>query len=557
MDRLSNELLGEIFLWCIKVPLSQSPTSILTPGPHEAPLVFLSVCKQWRKQAQGHPRLWTEVVIRVPLGPRTLIAPPPGSSSPTAYIAYQQAWAGWEHRVFQVARGINQWLKRSVGLPLNLYLDNRAREAVPRTPVEASRNFMALLGLYRTIIGQEHRWRSIVASLEYGSVLWEYLFCGAKDETRGTRCPLLEDVNLRVEMNTVFNTNNSIWPEYNSDSYTIVTSAPNLRSLKTGSMPLTIHNIISVFPPWRNLTSLGLLEASPREVLYILRGCPLLYDCNFVNTTPDQDIDDTIDIFKAMRRQPMVMYHLKHAFFQGFNPALMNQISARMKAPNLYHLGLANVTCAHLPWRQCNSQICDMIVECGESLRSLNLDHYCVSKEHLRTYLTKARNLEKLIMDYQERGNGGNYYCWYADGMFDAELLRAMTGPLVDTMQAEGYQVLLPNLVELACYAPVSDQGPVFDKDTMLRFLASRQPPYVSVNALAVLRIMIFQCKVFGKHTDSESRREAVNLGDVLRKRGIGSERFYARAAVLVVPQETNDSNGGDLWSMLPGFVYT
>ncbi|KAF9066952.1 hypothetical protein BDP27DRAFT_1174984, partial [Rhodocollybia butyracea] len=92
--RLPVEILTEIFTHCL--PSKHIPPSSLIM---EAPLVLLSVCREWRTVALSTPRLWCSPRIRLPSSGHLTDA-----------------------KLKPHHTGIEQWLDRSGSLPLFLSL---------------------------------------------------------------------------------------------------------------------------------------------------------------------------------------------------------------------------------------------------------------------------------------------------------------------------------------------------------------------------------------------------------------------------------------------------
>ncbi|RXW18346.1 hypothetical protein EST38_g7515 [Candolleomyces aberdarensis] len=558
MDRLSDEILGEIFLWCI--PIGNGSRTTIDQCPQDAPLVLLLVCRRWKSEAKSNPRLWTSIALHVPRRPGPLRTPPTSSPEYAPYIA---AWAEWWHRVRDVARGLRVWIKRSCTLPLDVYVDNTGREPVPITPEQDTNNNTILVCLYGPLLKEEYRWRSLHASVDYESLLWGFLFRREPEDTPGGLYPLIEDVKLDIGMKSEFNDQELEYPRVDSGLSTVICRSPTVRSVHTGSTPLRILDLPFILPFWGNITNIGFIEAAPEEVVQIFKTCPLLQKCKLV--CPDIDLEDEVDVV-VIHSKTIVMSYLSEAYFQDYTSFRMNQISVRVEAPYLKHLGLANTMCDHAPWRRCNTELYEIVLECAETLESLGLDHVCMTKVHLLTYFEKLKGLKKLRLDYSRVGeDGGDDDDWYEGGMFDGEILQAMTS--TTTMQEEegsGYagsdckdehqtsdvsetaNTFLPNLREFVCITTGSKQGSTFDEEDILRFIQSRRPPSTSANCPSWLLCAVFYCKAFGTEEWQEKMCEEVDLAEILKAGGVNVEGLEAKGMFLRVAPQSHDTARGE-----------
>lgn len=106
--RLPSDLILEIFLFCL--PTDRYPSFT----PSEAPLLLGAICSGWRQIALHSPRLWSEFAIMPSYKPSL-----------------------WRQPATQTYRpqivGVEEWLKRSGELPLNILLSAYGRNSFETT----------------------------------------------------------------------------------------------------------------------------------------------------------------------------------------------------------------------------------------------------------------------------------------------------------------------------------------------------------------------------------------------------------------------------------------
>ncbi|KAF9524746.1 hypothetical protein CPB83DRAFT_598986 [Crepidotus variabilis] len=115
--RLPDDMLREIFLWCLPVNKNAALTAI------EAPLLLGRVCSRWRTIVYRTPRLWASLHVPCP------IPPSPTNTSLHLTQRFRQVWDDFERKLAYHSAAVEAWLTRSGSLPLSLSF--HPRESAP------------------------------------------------------------------------------------------------------------------------------------------------------------------------------------------------------------------------------------------------------------------------------------------------------------------------------------------------------------------------------------------------------------------------------------------
>ncbi|KII89274.1 hypothetical protein PLICRDRAFT_53737 [Plicaturopsis crispa FD-325 SS-3] len=216
VDRIPNEILGEIFTFCL-------PDTYVTPSPQSAPLLLLQICRVWRAVSLSTPALWSSISVNAT--PR--------------YMSDEYC------------DGIEAWLKRSGACPLHFSLSDAP--GVPDT-----RMLNRALSLFLEHISRWHDVRLRVFAPYDSAAL-------APLPDSGT--PSLERINIAMYSDVP-----RAW------FAPIFAHSENLRQLSW--TPAPAFDLLTVGVPWEQLTHLTLNHTiSFDECVAILRQSPNLVAC--------------------------------------------------------------------------------------------------------------------------------------------------------------------------------------------------------------------------------------------------------------------------------------
>ncbi|KAJ6625448.1 hypothetical protein B0H10DRAFT_609817 [Mycena sp. CBHHK59/15] len=236
--RMPRDIWEEIFLHCLATPPdSNTPVCNREPRPRRdlfAPLLFLQVCRAWRKVALSFPDLWASLSVVVRRG----------QAFPPVDVA-------------------SDWLQRSGDLPLalSLYQSNESEG-----DQEVADDVLALYMRYIT------RWRDVrldIANPTYGRSL---------QPSEDLHAPLLEAFHLTTCWRLTPN------EEIIQDLLKMLEAAPMLSRFSVSRLSdLNVSPTSTVAIPWTQLTRLDLgFIPSVSACLSLMSGCPNLTSCSLV-----------------------------------------------------------------------------------------------------------------------------------------------------------------------------------------------------------------------------------------------------------------------------------
>ncbi|KZP24817.1 hypothetical protein FIBSPDRAFT_409457 [Athelia psychrophila] len=214
--RLPDELLGEIFEWCL-------PTQTMTTSSSHAPTLVQSICRRWRDIARSTPRLWASFTLQM--------------TSERAAIEVLMA---------------EQWLFRGGSTPLTLALGIR------RGYHEEEEKDLRRAELLHMALRHSSRWQTLQLKISYG--LLEH-FSSLREQL-----PLLEHLDISIPID--FSGRRWVNPVN-------LIHAPRLRSLVVGSGVSPAFLKI----PWNRLTKIVIDLSTTTSVFKVLAECHQLVEC--------------------------------------------------------------------------------------------------------------------------------------------------------------------------------------------------------------------------------------------------------------------------------------
>ncbi|KAJ8516798.1 hypothetical protein ONZ45_g5922 [Pleurotus djamor] len=325
-DRLPNELLAEIFMFCLRDP------EISKPHRNYAPLLPRSVCKRWREVVSRCPELWTRIAVTVT-----------------------------EYNISMTPDHFSEWLSHSGACPLDISISiypteygvlgsryptfRQAAEIMGRLFDDAPRIRQLLLDIPHTLIPE-------IPNLNTLSF------------------PLLERLDLSVAK---INRSASDSPKPNL--HHILLHAPELKVLKwCGSGSLNLPELVG---PFGRLTALdfSIVETmSLSDCLDILQACPIVATCKFDRVT---DLGRPIDPHTA---HPLLHSRLRSLTVNG--PVEPRPLLAVLTTPALRILELTYRS-ERTDRPSLADAIPDFIRRSGCSLEEFTAENACIQEAEI------------------------------------------------------------------------------------------------------------------------------------------------------------------------------
>ncbi|RXW18340.1 hypothetical protein EST38_g7504 [Candolleomyces aberdarensis] len=503
---LPPELLSKIFEHYNVLPDKYSPRI-------NKSTIFLSlVCKTWRMVSESTPALWNHIVVSFPQAPE--------SDEPQdreEYWDYCDDLQDWIKKLNRFGSFIKKSVARSGSLPLYVYLGTKRREPHHLLDEDLERVFS---DVFLPLIEVTDRWCGIFGNVDYKSATFS-TFVSAQ---HGDVFPELRRIELDIKMgSSKFNRRKA--SSWRGRSTGTIWQAPKLELIKCAHMPV-FDRVLSILPAWSGLTRLSSLLCTADQMALVLAFCPLLVQATFrspvLEDTPEREsvLDDHLYEFASLRSLSLT----------NLSIMAVNRVFANFRFPALETLAIQNWKCDHRPEKRCNLRHYEIVVKCAESLKSLTLDHACITKEHLQLYIERLnRNLESLTLDYTELER----VPWphrYDSGLFDDEVMEQMI-PTADRSEEGDANIVFPRLRSLECYLPENGDDLAVDEGTLYQFIEAAK-------SARSLRWLEFSGRVFTGDRKKVSRR--LELQKVVAKRcRITISALYAKPPNLPVDESS------------------
>ncbi|KIM44201.1 hypothetical protein M413DRAFT_9385 [Hebeloma cylindrosporum] len=244
ISHLPNEVMAEIFQFCLA---TSPPANATPPVATTVPFILGAVCKSWRDLAWCLPQLWDTFHCRL--------------SMKKAPIQ---------------ATLLKEWLSRTNGHLLSIVISVQDRENwevdCPNIPTECM----------ETLVQYCRRWKKISLTLPQA---WHDQLSLVQGNL-----PNLQSLVLCPPGRCVF------------ELMEMFSEAPALTELHLG-----YYYLRNVVFPWRQLLSVTLASPSIDEALELLRRCPLLRSCHFLNLAPPEDYFDVEPVMHTALQDLTVM----------------------------------------------------------------------------------------------------------------------------------------------------------------------------------------------------------------------------------------------------------
>ncbi|KAJ2928396.1 hypothetical protein H1R20_g8690, partial [Candolleomyces eurysporus] len=443
---LPPELLSKIFEHYNVLPDKSSPGIIKST-------IFLSlVCKTWRMVAESTPALWNHIVVSFPQAPE-LDEP----QDREEYWDYCDDLQDWMRKLTRFGSFLKKSVARSGSLPLYVYLGTKRREPHHLLDEDADRIFS---NVFLPLLEVTDRWHGIFGNVDYNSATFS-IFVSAR---HGDVFPELRRIELDIKMgSSKFNRRKA--SSWRGRSTGTIWHAPKLELIKCAHMPM-FSRVLGILPAWSGLVELDSLLCTADQMALVLASCPLLAQATFRSPV----LEDTPERESVLDGHLYELASLKSLSLTNLSIMAVNRVFANFRFPALETLAIHNWRCDHRPQKRCNLGHYEIVIKCAESLKSLTLDHACITKDHLQLYIERLnRNLESLTLDYTELER----VPWphrYDSGLFDNEVLKQII-PTADRSEGGDANIVFPRLRNLECYLPENGDDLGVDEGTLCQFI--------------------------------------------------------------------------------------
>jgi hypothetical protein len=328
--RLPPEITSEIFMsylayhgYTVTYELDGHFDLLIT----KTPLLFGRICSAWRKLAWSTPRLWCSLLLDLE-----------------------------RHKIDPVL--VEQWIKRSCGLPLSIW----AFLVYDTEEFHASS-----VAIMHVIAQHSQRWCNIVLDLPF--------FCYESLEHIKGHLPNLQSIAIDHEYSGLSEQRDTVF------QFTMFSDTPLLRSLTISRL----EELNQFAFPTDNLTKLRLLHQPINESLEMLQRSPRLIQCDFIDIQGHANAQ----LIHILADQ---LESLKLMFFNDY-PDRISDVFDALTIPALREL-FFDAEGFYFP----HSSFISLITRSSCSLQTLTLKFIRISDDELLEVLQVVPSLQKLSL---------------------------------------------------------------------------------------------------------------------------------------------------------------